>query len=88
MFFVCHPKICISIVFSFSWGHFNSQEKLKTMLMQNVWVTNKEYYGILLYFLKWSITYRLFPYKPGPRLMPHYFTKILEYGNAILEQEF
>ena len=56
--------------------------------MQNVWVTNKEYYGILLYFLKWSITYRLFPYKPGPRLMPRYFTKILEYGNAILEQGF
>ena len=55
MFFVCHPKICISIVFSFSWGHFNSQEKLKTMLMQNFWVTNKEYYGILWYFLEWSI---------------------------------
>ena len=31
MLFVCHPKFCISIVFSFSWGHFNSQEKLKTI---------------------------------------------------------
>ena len=28
------PKFCISIAFSFSWGHFNSKEKLKTMLMQ------------------------------------------------------
>ena len=52
MLFVCHPKFCISIVFSFSWGHFNSQEKLKTMLMQNFGVTNKEHYGMLWYF--WS----------------------------------
>ena len=29
------PKFCIRIVFSFSWDHFNSQEKLKTILMQN-----------------------------------------------------
>ena len=45
------PKFCISIVFSFSWGHFNSQEKLKTMLMQNLGVTNKEYYSMLWHFL-------------------------------------
>ena len=45
----------MSIVFSFSWGHFNSHEKLKTMLMQNCGVTNKEYYGMLWYFLEWSI---------------------------------
>ena len=25
------------------------------MLMQIVWVTNKEYYGMLWYFLEWSI---------------------------------
>ena len=56
MLFLCHKKkFCISIVFVFSWGHFNSQEKLKTMLMQNFWVTNKEHYGILWYFLEWSI---------------------------------
>ena len=46
--------LCLSpqIVFIFSWGHFNSQEKLKTMLMQNFGVTNKEHYGMLRYF--WS----------------------------------
>ena len=49
------PKFCISIVFGVSWGHFNSQEKLKTMLMQNFGVTNKEHYGMLWYFLEWSI---------------------------------
>ena len=54
MLFVCHPKILlkIGVVFSFSWGHFNSQEKLKTMLMQNFGVTNKEHYDMLWYF--WS----------------------------------
>ena len=26
MLFVCHPKTCISIVFSFSWGHFLPRE--------------------------------------------------------------
>ena len=55
MLFVCTPKVRISIVFSFSWGHFNSQEKLKTMLMENFGVTNKEHYGMLWYFLEWSI---------------------------------
>ena len=35
MLFVCHPKFYVSIVFSFSWGHFNCQQKLKTMLVQN-----------------------------------------------------
>ena len=51
------PKFSISIVLSFSWGHFNSPEKLKTMLMQNFGVTNKEYYGMLWYFLEWSIVH-------------------------------
>ena len=52
MLFVCQAKFWISIIFSFSWGHFNSQEKLKTMLIQNFEVTNKEHYGMLWYF--WS----------------------------------
>ena len=52
-------KLYISIVFSFAWGHFNSQEKLKTMRMQNFGVTNKEYYGMLLYFLERSIQCRI-----------------------------
>ena len=35
-----------------------AQEKLKTMLMQNFGVTNKERYGMLWYFLEWSIQWR------------------------------
>ena len=31
-----YPKFCISIVFIFSWDHFKSQEKLDTMLIQNL----------------------------------------------------
>ena len=63
MLFVCHPKFCISIVSSFYWGHFNSEEKLKTMVMQNFAVTNKEHYGMLWYF--WSG--RNFNLVPDPR---------------------
>ena len=53
--------LCLSppkfeFVFSFSWGHFNSQKELKTMLMQNFGVPNKDYYGMLWYFLEWSIS--------------------------------
>ena len=50
------PNFCISIVFSFSWELKRPQEKLKTMLMQNLGVKNKEYYGMFWYFLEWSIT--------------------------------
>ena len=49
------PKFCRSIVFSFSWELKRPQEKLKTMLMQNFGVTNKEYCDMLWYFLEWSI---------------------------------
>ena len=45
--FVVSAKICVSINFNFSWGDCKSQEKLKTMLMQNFWKDNKEYYGIV-----------------------------------------
>ena len=49
------PKFCISVVFCFSWEFKWHQEKLKLMLMQNFGVTNEEYYGMLWYFLEWSI---------------------------------
>ena len=42
-------------VFSFSWELKWPQEKLKTMLMKNFVVINKEYFGLLWYFLEWSI---------------------------------
>ena len=38
------PKICISNVLNFSWDVQSSQEKLKTMVMQNFWGQSK---GIL-----------------------------------------
>ena len=52
MFFVCRPNIlhkhCLQFLLGVKWP----QEKLKTMLMQNFGVTNKEHYGMLWYF--WS----------------------------------
>ena len=59
------PKFCISIVFSFSWELKWPQEKLKTILMQNFRVTNKEHYGMLWYFLEWSIGRVVHPYRRG-----------------------
>ena len=55
MLFVCHPKILHKHCLQFLLGLFNSHEKLKTMLMQNLGVTNKEHYGMLWYFLESSI---------------------------------
>ena len=34
-----------------------AQERLKTMLMQNFGMTNKEHYDMLSYFLEWSIVF-------------------------------
>ena len=56
MLFLRHPKVlhkhCLQFLLEVKkWP----QEKLKTMLMQNFGVTNKEHYGMLWYFLEWSI---------------------------------
>ena len=51
-----------TFTFSFSWELKWPQEKLKTMLMQYFGVTNKEHYGMLWYFLQWSLAEFLHPY--------------------------
>ena len=55
MLFVSHPKILHKHCLQFLLGVKTAQEKLKTMLMQTFGVTNKEHYGMLWYFLEWSI---------------------------------
>ena len=55
MLFVCHPKILHKHRPKFLLGVKMAQEKLKTMLMQKFGMTNKENYGMLRYFLEWSI---------------------------------
>ena len=57
MLFFVTPKFCISIDFSFPWELKWPKEKLKTMLMQNFGVRNKEHYRVLWYFREWSIKY-------------------------------
>ena len=49
-------KFCINIVFVFSWDHCKSQEKVETMLMQNVGGGGGGKQRILWYFPKWPIT--------------------------------
>ena len=56
--FVCHPKSLHKHCLQFLLGvkmaprETKNMKKLKTMLMQNFGLTNKEYYGMLWYF--WS----------------------------------
>ena len=47
MHLVYPPKICITILFDFSWDDCNTQEKLETMVMQ-IWRAgvNKMHYGL------------------------------------------
>ena len=43
------PQFCITIVFDFSWGDCNTQEKLETMVMLNLSEGgggNKMHYGL------------------------------------------
>ena len=46
---------------SVSLGAINSQEKLKTMLMQSFGATIKKHYGMLWYLLEWPIIITIFP---------------------------
>ena len=55
MLFVCHPQILYKNCRQFLLGVKMTLKKLKTMLMQNFGVTIKEHYGMLRYFLEWSI---------------------------------
>ena len=52
MLFVCHPKSLHKHCFQFHWGHFNSQKKPKTMLIQNFGVTKKSI--MVCYGIFWS----------------------------------
>ena len=57
------------MVFSFSWELKWPQGKLKTMLLQNFGVTNKESdYGMLWYFLEWSKEGKLCQQKRATKL--------------------
>ena len=45
MHLVYPPKLCITIVFDFSWDDCNTLESLETMVMQNSEGENKVHYG-------------------------------------------
>ena len=49
----CHPKIWHKYCLQFLLGVKMAQDKLKTKLLQNFGVTNKEHYDMLRFFLEW-----------------------------------
>ena len=50
------PKFCINIVFSFSWGHFNSlPRETVNNAYEKFGVTNKEHYGMLHVHVWYSV---------------------------------
>ena len=75
------PIVCISIVFTFSWGHFtcNYQNELKIMLMQNFGEIDKEYRKIPKVSLGAHIFQR--PFLRG------LFLEGLVFGRAYLRRE-
>ena len=46
MHLVYPPKFCITIVYDFSWDDCNTQEKLETMVVQNLGAGDKVHYGL------------------------------------------
>ena len=43
---VCPPQCCIRMVFNFAWDDCNTQEKLKTKVMQNLEGCAKDWVGL------------------------------------------
>ena len=55
MLFVCHPKIVHKHCLQFLVGVKMAPRETENNAYAKFWVTNKEHYGILWYFLEWSI---------------------------------
>ena len=55
MLFVCHSKIVHEHCLQFLWGVKMASRETKNNAYAKVGVTNKEHFGMLWYFLEWSI---------------------------------
>ena len=86
MLFVCHPKILQNIVFSFSWELKWPQQKLNTMLEQNVGVTNKEHYSMLWYFLERAIVFTCILNQSSAVIVSKNTSSIKSRINSLFEQ--
>ena len=73
MLFVCHPKSLHKHCFQFQLGPFlKLPREIEDKLMQNFGVTKKEHYGMLRYFLEWSIVTNVKVCMTGfPTRVPH-----------------
>ena len=55
MLFVCHPKSLHKRCLQFLSGVEIAPRETENNAYAKFWVTNKEHYGMLWYFLEWSI---------------------------------
>ena len=55
MLYVCHPQILHNHCLQFLLGVKMAPRETEDNHYAKFWVTNKEYYGMLWYFLEWSI---------------------------------
>ena len=55
MLFVCHPKILLKHCLQFLLGVKMAPRETENNTYAKFGVTNKEHYGMLWYFLEWSI---------------------------------
>ena len=66
MLFVCHSKILHKHCLQFLLGVKMAPRETENNAYAKFGVTNKEHYGMLWYFLEWSIeTIRFSEYSPG-----------------------
>ena len=56
MLFVCHPEVLHKHCLEFLLGVNKAPRETKNNAYAKFGVTNKEHYGMLRYFLEWSIT--------------------------------
>ena len=54
MLFVCHPKFLHKLCHQFLLGIKIAPRETENNAYAKFWVTNKEHYGMLWYFLEWS----------------------------------
>ena len=59
MFFVCHPKVLHKLCLQFLLGVKIAPRETENNAYAKFGVTNKEHYGMLWYFLEWSIQHKI-----------------------------
>ena len=86
MFFVCDPKFLHKHCLQFLLGVKIAPRETETTFMQNFGETEKEHYGMLWYFLEWSIG--LFGIFTVQTMVKHHFLSSLYYTKKPDKKKF